>query len=115
MTMYFSGAIYFKKPLTEAELVELKEQVELNPDSTFYKDRVELEDCWDALDDITDWLTFHNNNVEPNSIVEYWGDCDGAARYENGEWVWYDSEPLCSISDEELIKEIKYRGYLICK
>ena len=111
MTLNYYGAIDFKRKLTKKELKQLILDVELNPDSYVLSEYVELNDCWDVLSDISEWLKAHGNDVKEGSCVKYYGDYDGCERYENGEWVGYDADPLCLLDDKTLFDELIYRGY----
>ena len=111
MTIQYTGTINFLRQLTEQELELIKNEIEISADSYMSAKGVDLYDCWEIHDEITDWLKERGNDVVEGTVIDYWGDYSGAERYENGEWVAYDDIAICSVGDDQLFAELKYRGY----
>ena len=111
MQINYCGTIHFVKKLDDVSVARLKKDVPMSADSYINSECVDIFDCWDVLYDISDWLKAHDNDVENGTVVDYYGDYEGSERYENGEWVGYDSESVCNLADFQLFDELKYRGY----
>lgn len=118
MQMNVYGCIVVKNELSESEMAALEKefQEEIACQSMGVSEfAIDLFDCHDVTEEISNWLKEHHNDIEEGCTVNYYGDYDGAFRYQDGEWYGADSVPIFDIPDADLIKELSYRGYNVEK
>lgn len=114
MQITFYGTVKFKKNLTAIEAKKLEDIFDTVTSVSINAKEITIEE---AIEDdviaLTEWLQERGNDIDEGQIFGYFGDYDGCWRYENGEWIDYDSTPVCLLNTEDLVKELIYRGYKI--
>ena len=71
-----------------------------------------LEDAQELAEYLDDNLGV---NIVDKSIIEYYGDYDGALRFENGKWVDYEKECALFENTDVLIRILEERGFTVTK
>ena len=111
MNELLNGTIEFTRRLTPKEREDLLCGVsDLNQEYVTLE-YIDLCESYNILDEITDWLISHENGVKEGCFTNCYGYCDGAYRYESGQWCWHSADSICGFGDNELFEELKYRGY----
>lgn len=121
MKINVSGYGDFEHSLSVEEYIEISNKLMKN--NYYYnqpvlvsRDGFDFNDAFSYdLDVLTDFLKAHNNGFKEGIIVIYNGDYCGAMRWESGQWVDYEANPLCDFTNQELIKELRYRGIHVGK
>lgn len=112
MQITFYGTVKFKKNLTAIEAKKLEDIFDAATSVSINTKEIDIvEATEDDVVALTEWLRERGNDIDEEQILVYYGDYDGCWRYENGEWIDYDSIPLCLIDTFVLIDELKHRGY----
>lgn len=111
MNELLNGTIEFTRRLTPEERKDLLCGVsDLDQEYVTLK-YINLCIHYNILDEVTEWLTSHENGVKDGCRINCYGYCDGAYRYEGGKWRWHSADSICGFGDNELLEELKYRGY----
>ena len=121
MTIWNSGTLTVDQAMS-AEIVKQIQAV-FDSDETIYVEERYITfgdtpgDLLELLQKVADILQQNGLSIEKDSAVEYYGDMEGYNVWtgtgfrsmEHGEYAVY------SLTDEELIKKMKERGYCVCK
>ena len=116
MRINVNGYGDFEHSLTVEEYNEIynklvKDNYGDNSPALVNRDGFDFNDAFSSdLDVLTDFLKAHNNGFKEGLMIVYDGDYCGAMRWECGKWVDYEAYPLCYFTNQDLIKELKYRG-----
>lgn len=106
-----NGTIEFTRRLTPEERKDLLCGVSDLDQEYVTLEYINLCIPYNILDEVTEWLTSHENGVKEGCRINCYGYCDGAYRYEGGQWRWHSANSICGFGDSELLDELKYRGY----
>lgn len=116
MRLNYYGTLLFEKELTPEEVSEVSAIIKHNKQ----EDEIQVDEFSISVEDSArfpfndafyDWLESHGNDLEEESELRYYGDYDGALRWENGKFEDYESMPICDLADQYLIRELEYRKY----